>query len=63
MTAPECPRGHGQMVKRRSPSALAASQGTWWDCPPGSPGNHCASSVLEALAEVGLTEKNTEKEN
>lgn len=57
MSAPECPNGHGQMVRRQTPTALAASQGTWWDCPPGGPGNHCASSALDPSAETGPTEE------
>lgn len=47
MNVPECPKGHGPMVRRANPTAIAAEQGTWWDCPPGGPGDHCASSALD----------------
>lgn len=44
--APECPNGHGAMVRRVDPTPLQAEQGEWWDCPPGPPGETCRSSVL-----------------
>lgn len=28
-----CPKGHGPMVERTNPDALASSLGTWFDCP------------------------------
>lgn len=47
-TSPSCPHGHGEMVLRpdaeQTPEQRAA--GTWYDCPPGPPGEHCKSSVL-----------------
>lgn len=51
---PECPNGHGPMVLRpvafQSRDALWC--GTWYDCPPGPPGSHCASSALVPSAEL-----------
>jgi len=43
---PECPRGHGPMIRRENPTDLAASQGVWWDCAPGPAGDTCMSSHL-----------------
>lgn len=43
---PECPRGHGPMVRRENPTQMAAEQGIWWDCAPAPAGDTCMSSAL-----------------
>lgn len=54
---PACPQGHGEMVLRPSAAQTPEQRwaGTWYDCPPGPPGQHCRSSVLvpsPAVAEL-----------
>ena len=44
---PQCPNGHGPMVRREPGTPEQAWCGAWWDCAAGPAGATCTSSYLE----------------
>lgn len=49
---PQCPHGHGQMVRRTEADPMSAALGVWYDCPPGPAGQTCQSAALVPSAEL-----------
>jgi len=43
---PHCTHGHGEMILRERTTPEQEWCGTWYDCPPGPPGETCGSSAL-----------------